>query len=229
MAKIKIRKLTAAIVTSWLAAACLLQGADATTRLSAKSGSKIRIEGTSNIHDWQVEGTLIGGSMEVGPSFPVEPGQAATPGKVQATATASVTVALLKSVKEDGRPYDDTMDEVMCEHLRAKDHPTIFFYLKELVLKEPAKSKSEPYLFDAKGNLVVAGVTNTIAMPVRILPLGGGKLKISGAVSVKMTDFKVEPPSPKILLNLIKTGDEVKLIFDWMVGQRKPAATPAGK
>ena len=40
-----------------------------------------------------------------------------------------------------------------------------------------------------------------------------------------MTDFKIDPPAPKIALGLIKTGDDVKLIFEWMLAPRKaPAA-----
>jgi len=50
---------------------------------------------------------------------------------------------------------------------------------------------------DAKGELIVAGVTNKISMTVNVTPLGDRKVRITGATSVKMTDFGVEPPSPK--------------------------------
>ena len=57
-------------------------------------------------------------------------------------------------------------------------------------------------------------------MPVQVTPLGDKKLKITGHTAAKMTDFKIEPPAPKIALGLIKTGDEVKLSFEWMVAQK---------
>jgi len=60
---------------------------------------KMRIEGTSNIHDWQVEGSIIGGYLEVGPEFPVEPGQAATAGKVEAHGEAYIPVRSLFSIE----------------------------------------------------------------------------------------------------------------------------------
>ena len=198
------------------------------TRCDARAGSKIRIEGTSNIHDWQVEGSLIGGYLEAGPGFPLEPGQAVTPGKVPARAEAFIPVRGLKSVEKDGKPYSDMMDKVMYEHLKVADDPKarIAYYLTEVVLKEPAKSNGAPYLFDSRGQLVVAGVTNEISMPVNVLPLGEKKLRISGSIKVKMTDFKVEPPCPALAVGLIKTGDEVKLIFEWNVGPKAvPAAT----
>ena len=48
-----------------------LPAAAQTTTLAARSGSKMRIEGTSNIHDWQCESPFIGGMIEVGPNFPL--------------------------------------------------------------------------------------------------------------------------------------------------------------
>jgi hypothetical protein len=56
--KMKIRKLLACSVLTLLAAGVSVQAAEM-TKYYAKSGSKMRMEGTSNIHDWQVEGTLI--------------------------------------------------------------------------------------------------------------------------------------------------------------------------
>jgi len=198
-----------------------------TTKFFAKSGSKMRMEGTSNIHDWQVESSLILGSLEAGPNFPTEPGQSVSPGKVDAKAEASVTVRSLKSLEKDGKPYSDKMDDVMYEKLKMQESPKIVYRLTELTLKEPAKSKDDPYVFEAKGELAVAGVTNFITMPVNVLPLGDKKLKVSATTTIKMTDFKIEPPAPKIALGMIKTGDEVKIIFDWMLAQRPPAGTAA--
>lgn len=223
----KTRIIIAANIALVLLASLSVLAADQSTKYYARSGSKMRIEGTSTIHDWQVEGTLIGGYFEVGPGFPTEPGQAATPGKVNAHAEPFIMVRTLKSIEKDGKPYSDRMDEVMYEHLKVQQNPKISFHLTDLTLKEPAKSKDTPFLFEAKGQVSVAGVTNDITMPVSVLPLGDKKLKISGKTSLKMTDFKVEPPNP---LGLgIKTGDDIKIIFDWMVGQRNPPATAAAK
>ena len=222
-----IRTFIAGNIAVLLLASLSVQAADEMTKYYAKSGSKMRIEGTSTIHDWQVEGTLIGGYLEVGPSFPSEPGQAATPGKVEGHAEPFIMVRSLKSIEKDGKPYSDRMDEVMYEHLKVKDSPKIAFHLTELTLKESAKSKDAPYVFEAKGQLIVAGVTNAVTLPVSILPLGDKKLKISGKVGLKMTDYKVEPPNP---LGLgIKTGDDIKIIFDWMVAQHNPPAAAAAK
>ena len=60
-----------------------------------------------------MESPIIGGMLEVGAGFPTEPGQAVTPGKVEAKADAFIQVRSLKSVEKDGKPYSDKMDEVM--------------------------------------------------------------------------------------------------------------------
>ena len=53
-------------------------------------------------------------------------------------------------------------------------------------------------MFEAKGELAVAGVTNKITMPVNILPLADKeKLKVTGSITVKMTDFKVDTAGPE--------------------------------
>jgi len=201
-----------------LAAALPLQAADA-IRLNSKPGSlKVRIEGTSNIHDWQVEGKLIGGFMEVGQNFPMEPGKAAEPGKADAKVEAFIPVRSLRSVEKDGSPYSTKMDDVMYEKMRVTEFDRVHFRLQEMVLKEASKAKDAPNVFDAKGEVVVAGVTNTITLP------GDGQLKIVGSIGLKMTDFKMEPPAPAIAMGIIKTGDPVTVKFEWLVVQKKAAA-----
>ena len=216
----KRHTLTVGIVTLSLLAAASLQAAQMTT-YAARSGSKMRIEGSSNIHDWQVESPLIGGMLEVGPGFPTEAGQEVKPGKIEAKGQAFLMVRMLRSVEKDGSPYSDKMDEIMWEHLREAQNKRIIYRLTELTLKEVPKTKDAPYVFDAKGDLAVAGVTNKIAMTVNVVHIPDNKLEITGTTTLKMTDFKVEPPAPKIALGLIKTGDDVKLIFKWIVQQRK--------
>jgi YceI-like domain. len=192
----------------------------ATTRLDARSGSKMRLEGTSTIHDWQVESPLILGYIEVGPNFPLEPGQTVTPGKVEAKGEAIIVVQSLRSLEKDGKPYDAKMDDKMYHMMSYTNYPKIVFRINELVLKDAPKSKGEPYLYDSKGELAIAGATNTISMPVKVEPLDGGRVKISGSISLKMSDYKIEPAN----ILVAKTGDDVKVIFVWVLGQKKPPA-----
>jgi hypothetical protein len=197
------------------------------TRYESRPGSKVRVEGISTRSDWQVETTLVGGFFEVGPGFPSEPGQVLSPGKVEARAEVFVLIRSLRSLEKGGQPFSDEMDKIMYGKLAVQDDPTakVTYHLTELVLREEPKNKSEPYVFDSKGELAIAGVTNSIAMPVNLLPLGDKRLKLSGSTPLKMTDYRIQPPTPKLSFGPLKTGDEIKLIFDWIVAQR---TAPAG-
>ena len=190
-------------------------------RFAARSGSRVRIEGTSNIHDWQVESSIIGGLLEVGPGFPTDSGQTPQPGPVQAQAEVFIAVRSLRSVEKDGRPYSDKMDQLMHETLRAQQYSRIMYRLLDLSLTGVTNYNGAPqYEFESRGELAVAGVTNEISMPVSVLPLGNGKVKISGGISLKMTSFQIHPPAPTTALGLIKTGDDVNLLFEWVVAPR---------
>jgi hypothetical protein len=218
------RTLIAGTVAGLLLAGATLRAADTMARFDSRPGSKVRIEGTSSVHDWRMEGKLIGGFLEVGPNFPSEPGQTVQPGKVEAHADIFIPVRSLTSLEKDGKPYSTAMDDRAYKAMNEETNKKILYHLKELTLKEPAKSKDAPYLFDSKGDLVVAGATNSISMPVNITPLGDKKLKITGNVTVKMTDYKIQPPAPALAMGLIKTGDDVKVMIEWMVAQRPAAA-----
>jgi len=86
---------------------------------------------------------------------------------------------------------------------------------------EKKRNAGDPILFDTKGTLSVNGKSAPVTMQVRIAKAEGGKLKVSGKVSLKMSQFGVVPPAPKIALGLIKTGDEVTVEFDWFVAPKK--------
>jgi hypothetical protein len=219
----------AAMAGLFLIGVLSLEAADQMTGLYAKPGSKMRLEGTSTIHDWQAESKIIGGSIQVGPNFPTEPGQDVKPGKVDVKGEAFITVLSLMSVEKNGSHYSDTMDDTMWKNLKAKDHPKIFYRTSELTLKEVPKSKDEPYLFESKGELVVAGVTNQVSLPLKVLPLADKKVKISGSLPTKMSNFGIKSEDIGAKLVPFKTANDVKFSFDWIVGPAKAPAAAANK
>lgn len=192
-----------------------VQAAEGWTRYNSQPGigSKVKIEGTSTMHDWLVEGSIIGGYLEIGPNFPVDPA-GAKPGKVDAKVDVFIPVRALKSMK-DGKPYSNAMDDIMYEKLLEATNKRILYKLTEMTLKEAPKDATGPFLFDTKGDLVVAGATQSISMPVE-MKVEGNKLRFSGKVTSKMSDFKIDPPAPAIAGGMIKTGDEIKLSIDWI-------------
>jgi polyisoprenoid-binding protein YceI len=192
-------------------------------RFDSKPGSNVRIEGTSSIHDWQVTGKLIGGYLEVGAGFPTNATAPARPGKVEARGEIFIPVRSLKSITKEGNAYSTAMDDIMYEKFLNADHPKIFYRVKELVLKTTPTGAGLPFVFDSQGELVVAGVTNQISLPVNITIPAENTIKVVGNTAVKMTQFNIKPPAP--LTIMITTGDEVKLFFEWIAVRKTMPAT----
>ena len=111
------------------------------------------------------------------------------------------------------------MDAVMQEAMKEKENPRIVFKLVELTFKE---AKGAQVQFEAKGTLSVSGVTKEITFPVTLVRrVDQSRVTFNGTTTVKMTDFKITPPAPTAAVGLIKTGDEVKLTFEWVVGKKE--------
>ena len=197
----------AAVLAMWLGAQAVAQ----TVRYDAQPvGSKTKIEGTSTIHDWTMESAVIGGFMEVDVKFPesaLTDANAAKP-KVE----VFMPVRSFKS-------YAKKMDEVMQEHMNEPKYKRIEYKLIELKPKSAAGATGA-LQFDAIGAITVNGTTRTNTIPVTI-EKKDGKLKISGSAPLKITSFGVKPPAPSIAgVSLIKTGDDIKVSFEWLTAPK---------
>lgn len=196
------------IVTGATLVAALTLAVRAADNYVATPGGTVKIDGTSNIHDWTVEGKVISGIMEVDTAQLLK----GEPGKVPALVKVKIPVRTLKSGKEK-------MDEVMQEHMNMTQYSMIDYTLDELTVTKGAAGG--PIECESKGELVISGTTNKITMPVTIAKVEEGKLKINGAIDkMKMTSFNIKPPQPALAMGLIKTGDEVKVTIEWLVKQR---------
>lgn len=201
-------------LSALLLAGDLSLSAQETIRYTSKPGSKIKIDGTSTIHEWTVETSLVGGFMELGPDFPLDPSKKPAPGKVNAKVETLIFVSSIMSGKK-------SMDEVMHETMKQKDFPRITYKLQNLSLKETPKP-GQPMLFDSVGVLSVAGTLTTNALQVTMEPQDNGeKILVKGTTNLKMSDFGMKTPAPAVGLGLIKTGDEVKVSFEWVTAKSK--------
>src|SRR5258708_29018686 len=183
--------------------------------------ARVRVEGTSNIDNWQVESSSLQGFLELGLEFAFQRNLKANPGPIEARARIELGVFSLKSVEKDGKPFSNKMDEIMYEKLLAEAHPRIVYRLKSLVLREAAQDEEAPFLLESTGDFSIAGITNQVSLPVKLWSLDNKHLRISGSTSVRMTDFGIKPPALKIALGAIKTEDEVKIAFECVLLERE--------
>ena len=204
------RALTLAAI---IASASLAQGEPIT--YSAKTGSLLKISGTSSVHDWEVKTRLIGGKMIWDTSFPLDPSRAKLP---KLTAPPQVSVIIPVRNIESGK---QRMNEVMHGAMKAQKHKFARYNLTEIKVTDNKRKAGDPILFETKGTLNVNGKSVPVSMQVSIAKGKEGKLKVSGKTKLRMSQFGISPPAPKIALGLITTGDEVSVEFDWFVALKK--------
>ncbi len=180
------------------------------------ASSRVTIGGTSTLHDWHAEGHHVGGYVLVqegelaslwtdsGPSLQ----------KLAPTVSVEIPVTSLTSGKRG-------MDDKMHEALKAGAHPLITYRLESAKLtgRQAAQAESEDgsLMIDTTGVLTVAGVEQTMDIPMRIRRLPDHRLEISGDTSLRMTEFGIDPP--KAMLGTIRTGDAVRVRWTWVLAR----------
>jgi polyisoprenoid-binding protein YceI len=202
----------ALLLSAWLACQLASQASaqGSTVRYETQpGGSKVKIEGTSSVHDWTMQGSVIGGFIETDTGFP----ESALKGGAASKPKTEIFIPV-RSVRSDNA----RMDEIYKEHMDETNFKKMEFKLTELKPKgdAPKDGKCE---FDAVGTLTVHGVAKPITMPVTI-EKADKKLKITGSTPLKMTDFTVKPVDINLGVSHITTGDDIKVSFEWTPGQK---------
>lgn len=184
--------------------------ADDWTRYYARDGSRCLVEGTSNIHDWQLQSTVISGQILVPPG--VDLSEAGTfkdyTTNVPCSVAASVPVRFLRNEQR-------AMNTLMLEAMDASHYRSVEYRLKGLFFQGASTNEPAGLSFQTVGDLSIHGVTNQVEMPITIAPQPDGRLSVIGSARVKMTDFGIVPPKPSLAMGIVRTGDEVKITFQW--------------
>ena len=187
-------------------AAASFAGAQATTRVSVAPTSKLWIEGTSNIHNWKCEATAMDAAIDV--DLLAATFATASP-KLLKKVVLKVPVKSLKCGK-------GKMDDNLYKALNADENTEIRYVLERFEVT-PGEGKDE-FTLKTVGTLTLAGVEKKITMDVASTRLVDGTIKAAGTVPVKMTDYGVKPPTA--MFGTIKTGDEVKVKFEFTIGPK---------
>lgn len=171
-----------------------LQISQAQTYQLNNAASTLEIDGTSNIHDWQItaenqQGTLLA-DFEDGKLTKIK------------QLDFYVIAESLKSGKSG-------MDKNTYKALNTSKHKQIVFKLTKV--NSINSSGSNSYKVATTGSLMIAGSTKPIDITFDI-KVDGSKITLSGSKTLKMTDFGVDPP--KAMFGTITTGDAVDIKFE---------------
>jgi polyisoprenoid-binding protein YceI len=184
--------------TALLAILLLTTAAFAGDRYTPAAGSLVRVEGTSTLHAWTMEGSTINGSLDVTDTV-----------RKSGSAVVSIPVSSI-------RAEHDRMNRLMADALKAKSNPDIRF---ELTSSAQQSGDAATFTLKTAGKLTIAGVTRDVAMDVSGIRNADGRYTLTGTLPIRMSDYGVTPPTA--MMNTIKTGNDVKVTFRWVVAAAK--------
>lgn len=155
--------------------------------------SKLKVLGTSNLHDWEIDAKAMSGKS----TMTIDAGNL----KAIKSLDFAVEVEQLKSGKSG-------MDNNTFKALNSKTYKTINYKLVSVT--KITELSDGNFTVETQGDLTISGVTKRInqAFTVKII---GKKAIFSGKTKIDMTAFGVKPPTA--LMGTIKTGKDVTIDF----------------
>lgn len=148
------------------------------------------IVGTTNVHDFTTKVTQASGEAVVNNSKELQ------------SLVVEIPVRALKSGEK-------LMDNKTYEAFDVNKNPNITFKLIEV---NSLKVEGSQISVTVTGNLTMAGVTRRISIKSNGVGNKAGYIEFKGSVALKMTDFKMDPPTA--MMGLMKVGDAITLKYD---------------
>lgn len=171
----------------------LLQ-AQNTFRFFAGKDANIKVLGSSNVHDWTMESSV----MESQGDF-----------KFNADNQLHSLTALTFSVEAKSlKSEHESMDNRTYKTMKADKFPKVTYRLSSAVISMVQKNK---YLIKTTGELTIAGATQTIAMDITATVGQDKTIICTGSEKLKLTDYKIDPPS--FMLGAMKVKNDLTIQF----------------
>ncbi len=156
----------------------------------------IKLSGTSTLHDWEMDATKAKGAGQF--IF-------AANSESELISLNSLTLSLkVKDLQSDSKGLDKNAYKA----LKTDTHKEINYHLTSSTLS----NEGVGYLLKTIGKLTIAGVTKDINMDMHVVVNENKTITCTGSISLRMTDYNVEPPS--FMMGLMTTGDETTLGFE---------------
>lgn len=156
--------------------------------------SNLKIEGTSSVHEWESTSDQVSGDMVLVSD--------AKSGKQIQSLVVKIPVKSIKSGK-------GLMDNKTYEAFNTDKNPLITFQITDV---SPLKFSGKDAEVTVSGDLNMAGFTKKINIKSTGKSLTDGSFQFKGSVPLKMSDFKMKPPTA--MMGVLKTGDAVTIKFD---------------
>lgn len=156
------------------------------------SESKIVIEGTSSLHDWEERVGKFDVSMQL---------------QSQGADIESISGVKLISKSSSIVSDNSIMTGKTHDALQVEKYPEIVFRSTEPAVLD---LKGDKFTGSLTGDLVLNGVTKRVVISFTGA-LTGDRIEVTGSHALNMTDYKIKPPTA--MLGTLKTGDKVNVSF----------------
>lgn len=175
------------------------QDASEEMQLSLQDGHEMKIDGTSNVRDWDADVKTINATFVVKP-FDMD--------DLSSLSSDHFENLELSIPVEDIESDSGRLTKNMQKYLKEDDHPIITFRMDTIENIE-VTGENEATI-TATGLLNVAGEDHETTMEVNA-SVNNGSITFAGTQQLKMTDFGIDPPTA--VLGTIRARDEVDIIY----------------
>jgi polyisoprenoid-binding protein YceI len=155
--------------------------------------TKMSVTGSSTLHEWTSEVSQIEWTGLI----------TIIDHQIEAK---NVTITIpVKGIKSE---HGKMMDNKTYESFKSDKNPNLTYK----VTGSKTKTIGNDTFMEVTGVLTMAGVSKTISLDVKSKTLPNGNMVLTASQKIKMTEFKMEPPTA--MMGSIKVGDEVTVNFE---------------
>lgn len=182
----------------WLPAA--VQAQDTELKLGTQAGTRLWVEGGSNVRSWSCDAKLVEASV-TGEAVP------ATASAKAVSAAARQAVLTIPVDRLDCR--NGTMNEHMRKALKANANKSIQYRIAKWELTPRGDDAGS---VTTSGTLLIAGAEKPISVELTAKRAAQGTWQLTGSKTIRMTEWGVKPPS--LMLGTMKVHDPVTVRFE---------------
>ncbi|KAB2648499.1 MAG: YceI family protein [Verrucomicrobia bacterium] len=161
--------------------------------LTLQPESSIRLDGDGTLYSWSAQTRDISGQWQTTTNWLSISGSP-VPYRCESHLTVSIPAASLGSIDLTGKPINNPEGRWIRHAIGDEKHPKIFFVMDQLTLTNALREPIPTWEFTVQGKLTLAGVTNLISFPARLIHPESTQFKITGTTELKLKDFAIEPP-----------------------------------
>ncbi len=162
------------------------------TLLLRNDGSLLKVEGTSTIHDWEMEVEEMKGNIIVMQTD-----------KLESLQSGEISFKVNSLVSDHS-----LMNKKAYSALKENKHPVIKGKVLEIY--------TENSLSKVKLELDIAGVKRIVTSDYKTSLLNTKQIKVQGEFDLQLSDFDIEPPVA--IMGTIKTGDAITITYSFLFG-----------